>query len=95
MPYEFNDRSRIAALLAGAGFSVPRMEVVRLRCGAPSARAFATGQLRGTPRGTLIEQRGAPLDEVIERLAQRLAHLGGAEPFAYTAQALVIEARAL
>jgi ubiquinone/menaquinone biosynthesis C-methylase UbiE len=95
MPYQFNDRSRIAALLAQAGFAEPRMEVVRLACGAPSARAFATGQLRGTPRGTLIEQRGASLDEVIERLAQRLARIGGSEPFAYTAQALMIEARVL
>jgi SAM-dependent methyltransferase len=95
MPYEFNDRTRIASILERAGFARPRTEAVRLQCGAPSAREFATGQLRGTPRGALIEQRGAKLDGVIERLAQKLARIGGSEPFVYTAQALVVEARAV
>ena len=95
MPYEFNDRSRIASMLVRARFGEPRMEALRLQCGAPSAREFATGQLRGTPRGALIEQRGAKLDGVIERLAQKLARIGGREPFVYTAQALVVEARAV
>jgi ubiquinone/menaquinone biosynthesis C-methylase UbiE len=94
MPYEFNDRAVIASMLGRAGFSRPRMDVVRLRCSAPSARDFATGQLRGTPRGALIDQRGASVDDVIDRLAQRLARIGGEQPFTYTAQALVVEASA-
>lgn len=95
LPYEFNDRTSIASMLRRAGFGEPRMEAVRLQCGAPSAREFATGQLRGTPRGALIEERGAKLDGVIDRLAQKLARIGGSEPFAYSAQALVVEARAI
>jgi SAM-dependent methyltransferase len=92
MPYEFNDRTAIASMLARTGFARPHMEALRLQCGAPSAREFATGQLRGTPRGALIEQRGASLDATIERLAQKLARIGGSEPFVYSAQALVVEA---
>ena len=94
LPYEFNDRDMIASMLGGAGFSRPRMDVVRLRCSAPSARDFATGQIRGTPRGALIEQRGASLEDVIDRLAQRLARMGGEAPFTYSAQAIVVEASA-
>jgi SAM-dependent methyltransferase len=94
LPYEFNDRDAIASMLERAGFSRPRMEAVRLRCSAPSARDLATGQIRGTPRGALIEQRGGSLEGVIDRLAQRLARVGGEAPFTYTAQALVVEASA-
>lgn len=61
----------------------------------PSARLYATGQLRGTPRGALLEKRGASLDDVIARVAAELAPVGGAEPFNYTAQALLVEARAV
>jgi hypothetical protein len=71
------------------------MEAVRLECSAPSARDFATGQLRGTPRAGLIEQRGASLEPVIDEVAQGLARLGGEKPFRYTPQALVVEARAV
>ena len=61
----------------------------------PSAREFAIGQLRGTPRSLILQERGIPVDGVIEKVAAALARLGGAEPFRYTAQALVVEARAI
>jgi len=95
MPYLFNDREAIAGMLDAARFGRVRMDPVRLACSTPSARDFATGQLRGTPRGQLIEQRGGKVDAVIDEVAQGLARLGGERPFRYTPQALVVEARAL
>lgn len=95
MPYLFNDRAVIGGLLDKARLRQVRAEPVRIACSAPSARDFATGQLRGTPRGALLQQRGVALDEVIEQIAARLAKLGGEAPFRYTAQALVVEARAV
>ncbi|HEX6691668.1 MAG TPA: methyltransferase domain-containing protein [Burkholderiales bacterium] len=95
MPYRFNDRKAIGAMLDAARFGQVRMEAVRLACGTPSARDFAVGQLRGTPRGQLIEQRGGNVDAVIDQVAADLARLLGDKPFRYTAQALVVEARAV
>jgi len=95
MPYMFNDRKVIEGLLQGAGFRQARAEAVRIACSAPSARDIATGQLRGTPRGQLLQQRGVAVDEVIDKIAARLAEIGGKAPFRYTPQALLVEAVAL
>ena len=95
MPYQFNDRALIDAMLAEARFGDVRMEAVRLQCSASSARDFAISQLRGTPRGAMVEQRIGKLDPLIDEVTQGLAQLGGERPFRYTAQALVVEARAL
>jgi ubiquinone/menaquinone biosynthesis C-methylase UbiE len=95
LPYMFNDQALIARLLGEARLGLVRAETVRLPCSSPSARQFATGQLKGTPRGLLLQERGASLDEVIDKVAAALAKVGGAEPFNYTAQALVLEARAI
>jgi SAM-dependent methyltransferase len=94
IPYQFNDRTAIGRLLTDSGFVPGRMETVRIACTCPSAREFATGQLRGTPRSLILQERGIPVDGVIEKVAAALARLGGAEPFRYTPQALVVEARA-
>jgi ubiquinone/menaquinone biosynthesis C-methylase UbiE len=95
MPYQFNDQAVISAMLADARFGQVRMAAVRLECSAPSARDFATGQMRGTPRAGLIEQRGGRIEAVIDEVALALARVGGERPFRYTAQALVVEARAV
>jgi hypothetical protein len=95
LPYQFNDRALIGAMLEEAQFGHVRMEAVRLQCSAPSARDFATGQLRGTPRGAMVEQRIGKLDPLIDEVARGLARLGGERPFRYTPQALVIDARAV
>ena len=95
MPYLFNDRKVIGSLLEKAGFRQARAEAVRIACSAPSAREFATGQIRGTPRGQLLAQRGVNVDEVITQIGSRLARIGGEAPFRYTAQALVVEAEAI
>ena len=95
IPYHFNDRATIGRLLEDAGFAPARIDSVRIACTCPSARDFATGQLRGTPRSLILQERGIPVDGVIEKVAAALTRLGGAEPFRYTAQALVVEARAI
>lgn len=93
-PFEFNDRTVLHALLAGACFREVRMETARLEVRCPSARDYATGQLKGTPRGALVEKRGLPVEELIDKVAAALARVGGEAPFRCTAQALVIEALA-
>jgi len=93
-PFEFNDRALLGSLLTGARFGEARMEPVRLDVRAASAREYATGQLKGTPRGALFAQRGVSIDRVIDNAAAALAALGGEAPFRCTAQALVVEARA-
>jgi SAM-dependent methyltransferase len=95
IPYHFNDRAAIRSLLDDAGFAVERIDTVRIACTCPSAREFATGQVRGTPRSLILTERGLAVDRVIEQVAAALARFGGAEPFRYTAQALVVEARAI
>jgi hypothetical protein len=80
--------------LKEAGFREERIEKKRLPLGAVSARTIATGQIRGTPRSLLIEKRGVPLDEVIEKVSAALAGAGGAAPYRGFAQAVVVEARA-
>ncbi|MGH8691377.1 MAG: class I SAM-dependent methyltransferase [Burkholderiales bacterium] len=95
LPFEFNDRGVLRSLLGGARFGEKRMEPVRLEVRFPSARELATGQLRGTPRGALLEKRGLALDAIIEKCAAELAKVGGAAPFRSSAQALVVEAVAV
>jgi SAM-dependent methyltransferase len=94
-PFEFNDRAVLDALLAGARFGQVRMEPVQLEIKAPSARDYATGQLKGTPRGALLMRRGIAIDPLTDRIAAALAKVGGEAPFRCTAQALVVEARAV
>lgn len=95
IPYHFNDRAMIGRMLEAAGFAVEQVDTVRIACTSPSARDFATGQLRGTPRSLILQERGIPVDAVIEKVAAALARVGDDAPFRYTAQALVVEARAL
>ena len=93
IPHGFHDPRQIRALLAEANFQELRIETVKLEIQSPSVRAFATGLIRGSPRAWLLQQRGASLDEVIQRLAIALARIGGDEPFRCPAQAVVVEAR--
>ncbi|MFN2646329.1 MAG: class I SAM-dependent methyltransferase [Burkholderiales bacterium] len=95
VPYGYSDEATIRAHLDAARFGDVRVERVTLEVKALSARALATGQVRGTPRGTLIEKRGAKLEDVIERIGDELAQIGGAEPFRCEAHAIVVQAKAL
>ncbi len=95
LPFKFNDRAMLQSLLAEARFRVRRMEPVTREVRFPSARDVATGQLRGTPRGGLLQKRGADLDAIIDKCAEALARVGGAAPFRCSARALVVEACAV
>jgi ubiquinone/menaquinone biosynthesis C-methylase UbiE len=94
LPYSFNDQTVIRSMLQAAGFGAIRFEAVKLPVELPSARDFATGQMRGTPRGALVEQRGLRLEDVIDKVAAALARVGGEKPFRIEAQALFVEATA-
>ena len=94
-PFVFNDRALLSSLLEGARFGQVRMEAVRLPIRAASALDYATGQLRGTPRGALFAKRGIAIEEVLDKVAAALAPIGGSKPFECTGQALVVEARAI
>jgi len=94
IPYSFNDEAEIRGLLDGARFRNIEIDKVKLQVDCPSAKTFATGQIRGTPRSMLIEKKGAKIDEVIDKVAARLAEVGGAEPFRVQANVLVVRAQA-
>ncbi len=72
LPYEMYDVSLLRRLLAAAHFDVVNIEKKRLPVDRVSARAIATGQIRGTPRSLLIERRGASLDEVVDKVTKAL-----------------------
>jgi len=94
IPYSFNDEAMIRGLLDGARFRGTEIDKVKLQVDCPSARIFATGQIRGTPRSLLIEKKGGNIDQVIDKLAERLAAAGGAEPFRVEANLLVVRTQA-
>jgi ubiquinone/menaquinone biosynthesis C-methylase UbiE len=95
VPFSFHEEGLIRELLDAARFADVRIERTEVPIDAPSAHAYATGQIRGTPRGALIEQKGRKTDEVIARIADQLAKLGGAEPFHAEGHVLVVQAKAI
>ena len=94
-PYAFNDPAVLRAMLAQAQLREVKLEPVALKVSCPSARDLATGQVKGTPRGLLLQKRGVDVEQVIGKIAAALARVGGEAPFRYTAQALVVEAQAI
>src|SRR3954469_5778386 len=95
IPYGFNDEAAIRRYLDEARFGDVRIDKLKIEVKAPSARSFATGQVRGTPRAALFEKRGVKLDEVVEKVAEALAQVGGSEPFKCEAHTLVVQAKAI
>jgi SAM-dependent methyltransferase len=93
IPYDMQDAGLLQRLCDGAGFREVKIEKRRCAVESVSARTLATGQIRGTPRSSLIEQRGVPLDDVIDKVAAALAASGGDDPYRGYAQAVVVEAR--
>lgn len=94
IPYSFNDEARIRELLDAARFRNIEIDRVKIQVDCPSAKTFATGQIRGTPRSLLIEKKGGKVEQVIESVAARLAQAGGAEPFRVQANLLAVRAQA-
>ena len=94
IPFSFHDDKLIRGLLEEARLREAQIERVKLQVDCPSARSFATGQIRGTPRSALIEKKGGNIDQVIEKVAEALAEVGGSEPFRCEANALIVRAQA-
>ena len=92
-PYSMADESLLRRLLRDARFDDVRIEKKRLPVEGVTARSIALGPVRGSPRGALMEKRGVPMDEFIEKVAAALSRVGG-DPFRSHAQAIVAEARA-
>jgi hypothetical protein len=88
-----HDPALLHQLLSEAQFVDVKIEKKRLQLDRVSARTIAIGQIRGTPRSLLIEKRGVPLDDVVEKITSALAQIGGAEPYCGPAQAVVGIAR--
>ncbi len=93
--FGFNDEMLIRQLLDEARFGDVRIDKLKMEIKAPSARQYATGIVRGTPRSLLIEKKGGRLDDVIEKITAALAPVGGAEPFRCDTGVLVIQAKAI
>ena len=92
--YELADTALLRRLAHNAGFDEVRIEPVALEVSGASAHTLATGQVRGTPRATLIRNKGFDLDQVIETVTAALARHGGADPYRASSRAIFVEARA-
>jgi len=53
----------------------------------------ALGRRRPVTKFALIEKRGVPLDDVIDKVTTALAKIGGADPYRGVAKSIVVEAR--
>ena len=91
-PYEMHDPSLLRQYLADARFNESRLERIGVRVDNVSAHSVAEGQIRGSPRSLLIGKRGVPLEEVVDRVTEALAKMGGADPLRARANAIVVEA---
>ena len=74
LPWELHDEAVIRQLLMGCGFKDVVVEKVRLAVGG-DARTIAIGQVRGTPRGLLLEKKGMSMDEAIDRVTAAIEKL--------------------
>jgi SAM-dependent methyltransferase len=92
-PYEMGEAALLRDFLDKARFRDAKIEKKRYRLDRVSARTIATGAIRGTPRSLMIQKRGIPLDDVIEKLTGALTKIGGADPYRGFAQIVVVEAR--
>jgi SAM-dependent methyltransferase len=94
MPYDMGDPGVLRQLLAGAGLRATSIETKRIAIAGRDPRSIATGLIRGTPRATLIEQRGVSLEGVIDKVTDALT-IGGGDPYSGQAQAVIVQALAI
>jgi ubiquinone/menaquinone biosynthesis C-methylase UbiE len=95
VPFSYCDPAVIRADLEAAGFRDVTVTPVELTSIAESARHVATALVRGTPGAGYIAERGRPShDEVVDRLAERLAEWGGESPCHVRNKAIVVRATA-
>jgi len=91
LPWDMHEEKQLRQLLKEGRFEAKRIEKKRLAIGPVDARTIATGQVRGTPRGLLLEKRGMSMDEAIDRVTAALEKAAGEQ----YGQAILIEARAV
>jgi SAM-dependent methyltransferase len=94
LPWAMHDESALRKLLADARFDVVRIEKKRLSAGDVDPRTIATGQVRGTPRGLLLERKGVSMDEAIERVTRAIEQHLSPPGARLHGQAILVEARA-
>ena len=94
IPYDMHDPALLRRLLAGARFREIRIETKRVPVQRADPRSIAIGQIRGTPRGALIAERGVSLDLAIDRVTDALKRTGG-DPYKGHAQAVIVQALAI
>lgn len=75
LPYSMSDTGRLRELVLAAGFAEPKIEKVPITV-TGKAREIAIGQVRGTPRGLLLTQRGVDLEDAIDKVAAALERAG-------------------
>jgi hypothetical protein len=88
------DPGLLHQLLAATGFRATSIETKRIPITDADPRSIATGLIRGTPRATLIEQRGVSLVAAIDKVTEALTIAGG-DPYSGQAQAVVVQALAI
>ncbi|MGH8583795.1 MAG: class I SAM-dependent methyltransferase [Gammaproteobacteria bacterium] len=93
VPFGFHDPDILRSLLDTNGFGQVELEWVTLEARSPSAKSFAVGLVKGNPVSIAIQERGVPLDPIVEAVATALTRVGG-DAFRSTMRALVVTARA-
>jgi ubiquinone/menaquinone biosynthesis C-methylase UbiE len=94
-PHGYHDVGQIESELRAAGFSAIRIDTLRRRSEAPSARDPAIAYCQGTPLRNEIEARDREaLESVTARAAEAIATAYGAGPVSGKIQGHVIVARA-
>ena len=91
-PYEMGGPDALRKWLREAGFDDIRVDPYDFHVEGISARDLATGHVRGTPRASLITEKGFEFDDVIGRVARELAKSGG-DPYRAPARVFIVEAR--
>jgi hypothetical protein len=76
------------------GFGLPASRRNAFPSSGQTRDKLPRGQVRGTPRATLIEQRRVPLEKAITVVTAALTRAGG-DPYNGQAQAVVVEAIAV
>lgn len=92
-PYAYHDLSRIVRSLQEAGFAAVEIGVQPRQSSAPGARDVAMGLVAGSPLANQVAERGRPLDEVVEAVAERLTRRYGESPVSAPMQAFQVTAR--
>jgi ubiquinone/menaquinone biosynthesis C-methylase UbiE len=93
VPFSMGNQDELRQLFTAAGFGQTRLETVTKEGRSPSALDVATGLVTGTPAWSALLERGlTDPGPVIERLAGKLALVGGRAPFTVPMKATIVSA---